>query len=138
LRTLDERLPVDQHKRTILCVDDEETSLILRKLVLEKSGYTVMTAASAIQAMEILGSERIDLVLSDQLMPGETGTELARRIKAIRPALPVVLVSGVNEVPTDAHFADLFISKLEGPENLCQKLREVLTGQIVSAQDGPQ
>jgi CheY-like chemotaxis protein len=127
---------VDQRKRMILCVDDEETSLILRKLVLEKSGFAVMTAGSANQAMEIVGSQPIDLVLSDQLMPGETGTELARRIKAVRPGLPVVLVSGVNEVPIDADFADLFISKLEGPENLCQKVREVLTGGFDAAQEG--
>ncbi len=125
-----------QPKRVILCVDDEENSLILRKLVLEKSGYAVMTAGSATQAMEILGSQAVDLVLSDQLMPDETGTELARRIKASRPGLPVVLVSGVNEVPADASFADLFISKLEGPENLCRKIAEVLTAGFATAGEG--
>ncbi len=129
---------MDQRKRMILCVDDEETSLILRKLVLEKSGFAVMTAASANQAMEILGSQAIDLVLSDQLMPGETGTELAKRIKAVRPGLPVVLVSGVNEVPVDAEFADLFISKLEGPENLCRKVAEMLIAGVAAANEGPQ
>ena len=125
-----------QPKRVILCVDDEENSLILRKLVLEKSGYAVMTAGSATQAMEILGSQAVDLVLSDQLMPDETGTELARRIKASRPSLPVVLVSGVNEVPADANSADLFISKLEGPENLCRKIAEVLTAGFATAGEG--
>ena len=127
---------MDQRKRMILCVDDEETSLILRKLVLEKSGFAVVTAGSANQAMEIVGSQPIDLVLSDQLMPGETGTELARRIKAVRPGLPVLLVSGVNEVPIDADFADLFISKLEGSENLCRKVREVLTAGFDAPQEG--
>ncbi len=125
-----------QPKRVILCVDDEENSLILRKLVLEKSGYAVMTAGSATQAMEILGSQAVDLVLSDQLMPDETGTELARRIKASRPSLPVVLVSGVNEVPADANSADLFISKLEGPENLCRKIAEVLTAGFAASGEG--
>jgi CheY-like chemotaxis protein len=127
---------VAQPKKVILCVDDEENSLILRKLVLEKWGYAVMTAGSARRAMEIVTSQHIDLVLSDQLMPDETGTELAKRIKANRPDLPVVLVSGVNEVPTDASFADLFISKLEGPENLCQKVSEMLAGRVTAAHDG--
>jgi CheY-like chemotaxis protein len=127
---------VVQPKKVILCVDDEENSLILRKLVLEKWGYAVMTAGSARRAMEIITSHHIDLVLSDQLMPDETGTELAKRIKANRPDLPVVLVSGVNEVPTDASFADLFISKLEGPENLCQKVAEMLTGRVAAAHEG--
>ncbi len=127
-----------QLKKVILCVDDEENSLILRKLVLEKWGYAVLTAGSASRAMEIVMSHHIDLVLSDQLMPDETGTELAKRIKANRPDLPVVLVSGVNEVPTDASFADLFISKLEGPENLCQKVAEMLTGRATAAHEGTQ
>jgi two-component system response regulator CpxR len=122
-------------KKVILCVDDEENSLLLRKLVLEKSGYAVLTAGSARQALEILGLQPVDLVLSDQLMPGENGTELARRIKATRPGLPVVLISGVNEVPSDASFADLFISKVEGPENLFQRISEVLAAQASTAEE---
>jgi CheY-like chemotaxis protein len=110
----------------ILCVDDEETPLILRTLVLRKSGYNVVTANSAAKAMEMLDSNHVDLVLSDQLMPGGTGTELAKGIKERRPNLPVVLVSGVNEIPQDAKYADLFISKVEGPVALCEKLSQIL------------
>jgi CheY-like chemotaxis protein len=110
----------------ILCVDDEETPLILRTLVLRKRGYNVVTANSAAKAMEMLDSNHVDLVLSDQLMPGGTGTELAKGIKERRPNLPVVLVSGVNEIPQDAKYADLFISKVEGPVALCEKLSEIL------------
>jgi CheY-like chemotaxis protein len=110
----------------ILCVDDEENPLILRKLVLQKSGYEVVTAGSAKQALEVLASRSIDLVLSDQLMPGITGTELAQRVKTDHPRIPVVIVSGVNEIPADASNADLFISKLEGPLAMSQKISEVL------------
>lgn len=110
----------------ILCVDDEEIPLTLRKLVLQKQGYKVMTANSAAKAMEVLGACHVDLVLSDQLMPGITGSELAKGIKQTRPDLPVVLVSGVNEIPHDAKYADMFISKVEGPVALCRKLSEVL------------
>jgi CheY-like chemotaxis protein len=110
----------------ILCVDDEENPLMLRKLVLQKAGYEVITANSAKQALEVLGSREVDLVLSDQLMPGATGTELAQRVKSINPKLPVVIVSGVNEMPPDASNADLFISKLEGPAYLSQKISDVL------------
>lgn len=113
-------------RNVILCVDDEENPLLLRKLVLQKAGYEVVTANSAKQALEVLGSRKVDLVLSDQLMPGTTGTELAQRVKSIHPRLPVVIVSGVNEMPADASNADLFISKLEGPAFLSQKISDVL------------
>ena len=110
----------------ILCVDDEEIPLTLRKLVLQKQGYHVMTANSAAEALQILEHCHVDLVLSDQLMPGGTGAELAKAIKQTRPDMPVVLVSGVNEIPQDAEHADLFISKVEGPAALCQNIASVL------------
>jgi CheY-like chemotaxis protein len=113
-------------KTVILCVDDEPNSLVLRKLVLQKAGYEVVTASSAVLAMDVLASREVDLVLSDQLMPGQTGTELARQIKTKWPSLPVILISGVNEIPTDADIADLFMSKVEGPVIMCQKINDVL------------
>ena len=120
-------------KSVILCVDDEENPLVLRKMVLQKSGYDVLTATSGSQALEILGSCNIDLILSDQLMPGMTGTQLAKEVKALRPALPVVIVSGVNEIPPDAEHADLFVSKLEGPVALGEKIANILARSSNSA-----
>ena len=114
-------------KPIILCVDDEPNSLVLRKLVLQKAGYGVLTANSAVAALDVLASSQVDLVLSDQLMPGLTGTELARQIKNRWPSLPVILISGVNEIPADAEIADLFMSKVEGPIMMCQNINDVLT-----------
>jgi CheY-like chemotaxis protein len=114
-------------KPVILCVDDEPNSLVLRKLVLQKAGYEVVTASSAILALDVLTSRQVDLVLSDQLMPGLTGTELARQVKTRWPSLPVILISGVNEIPPDAAIADLFMSKVEGPVMMCQNINDVLT-----------
>jgi CheY-like chemotaxis protein len=111
-------------------VDDEQNPLILRKMVLERAGYTVILATSAADALLILSSRDVDLVLSDQLMPGMVGTELARKVKQDNPNLPVIVLSGVNEIPPDAASADLFLSKLEGPERLCDKISSVLAGKI--------
>jgi CheY-like chemotaxis protein len=111
---------------TILCVDDEEIPRMLRKLILQKQGYKVITAASGKEALTLLDEGGINLVLSDQLMPGMSGTELTRLIKANRPATPVILISGVNEIPQDAMYADRFVSKVEGPEPLFQAVAEVL------------
>ena len=110
----------------ILCVDDERVSLKVRSRVLEKAGHEVIQADSAAEALEILHSRPVDLVLTDLLMPGMTGAELAREIKKSKPNLPVVLFSGVNEMPPEDSQADLFLSKLEGPAFLCEKVAEIL------------
>lgn len=111
---------------TILCVDDEETPRTLRKLILQKQGYQVITAASGAEALEVLDRVSIDLVLSDQMMPGMAGTELTKSVKSMRPTMPVILISGVNEIPADASYADRFISKVGGPELLFETVAEVL------------
>jgi len=117
---------MDQRKAMILCVDDEENPLVLRKLVLQKAGYEVLTARSAKEALELTASRPVDLVLSDHLMPGMNGTELAQEIKAAHPNLPVILISGVNELPVGSAHANAFVSKIEGPDALCKEVALVL------------
>lgn len=115
------------NRAVILCVDDEDNPLVLRKLVLQKAGYEVITAKSAQEALQIASSRGIDLVLTDHLMPGVTGAELARQIKAKSPTTRVVLLSGVNEIPVGADAADVFLSKVEGPDSLCKKIAALLS-----------
>lgn len=113
-------------KSVILCVDDEAIPLTLRKSVLEKSGFAVIPASSGAEALAIIETQPVDLVLTDLLMPGLSGTDLARQIKQRRPELPVVLYSGVNEIPDDAECADMFLSKVEGPARMCEKIGNML------------
>jgi len=80
----------------------------------------------------ILEERRVDLVLSDLLMPEVVGTELARIVKERYPGIPVVVVSGVNEIPPEAGYADLFVSKLEGPLALQERLLQVLDGRAAN------
>ena len=111
---------------TILVVDDEEIPRMLRKLILQKQRYNVVAAASGKEALELLDRGGIHLVLSDQMMPGMVGTELTKAVKSTWPELPVILISGVNEIPADASYADRFVSKVEGPELLFKAIAEVL------------
>jgi CheY-like chemotaxis protein len=113
-------------KAIILCVDDEEIPRLLRRLVLQKQGYEVVGVASGKEALEALATTHFDLVLTDQMMPGMAGTELARQIKSTTPTKPVVIISGVNELPVGIEHADLFISKIEGPEALFRGIAEIL------------
>lgn len=110
----------------ILCVDDEEIPRTLRAMVLTRQGFTVLSAASAAQALELLEQHHVDIVLTDQMMPVMVGTELTKIVRALRPQLPIIIVSGVNEIPDDAIFADRFVSKVEGPEALFRNITEVL------------
>ena len=116
---------------TILCVDDEDLPRTLRKLILQKQGYQVITAASGEEALALLERGGIRLVLTDQLMPGMTGTELTKLVKSTRPAMPVILISGVNEIPPDAIYADRFISKVGGPQLLFDTVAEVLAAYAI-------
>ena len=123
---LSQEAALSEHSPLILCVDDEELPLTLRKLVLEKRGYEVITARSLHEATLFLEARHVDLVLTDQLMPGGTGLELARIVKRATPQVPVVLISGINEIPPDADAADLFLSKLEGPAAMCEQISSLL------------
>ena len=87
-------------KATILVVDDE---VALRRILvrqLRNEGYTVLEAGYGLEALEVARNspEPIDLVLSDIVMPGMIGTELAQRLLAEHPGIQVVLMS--------AHFVD--------------------------------
>ena len=120
-------MAADSTGGTILCVDDEDLPRTLRKLILQKQGYQVITASSGEEALVLLERGGIRLVLTDQLMPGMTGTELTKLVKSTKPDMPVILISGVNEIPPDAIYADRFISKVGGPELLFDTVAEVLT-----------
>jgi CheY-like chemotaxis protein len=114
-------------KAAILCVDDEDIPRTLRQLVLQKQGYEVVAVSSGKEALATLATRHFDLVLTDQMMPGMMGTELTRQVKLANPATPVVIISGVNELPADSSYADRFISKIEGPEALFRGIAEVLS-----------
>lgn len=111
---------------TILCVDDEDIPRTLRTLVLQKQGYEVVAVASAAEALEVLERGGISLVLTDQMMPRMTGTELAKRVKAMWPGMPVIVISGLTEITGEPDCVDRFVSKVEGPDQLFRAILEVL------------
>jgi CheY-like chemotaxis protein len=85
--------------RTILFVDDEPSLLEVRRLMFEFMGYSVLTAESGEEALEVLRLHAVDAVVVDYLMPGMDGEETARRIRRMRANLPIILSSGCFSVP---------------------------------------
>ncbi|MCU6454150.1 PAS domain S-box protein [Sphingomonas sp. A2-49] len=87
------------HRGIALLVDDEELVRMSTADMLADLGYAVIEAGSAEEAVRLLAGDRMpDIVVTDHLMPGMTGAELARHIGALRPGLPVLLVSGYADV----------------------------------------
>lgn len=111
-------------KPVILCIDDYAVALMIRRAMFEQRGYEVVIADSGEKGLEIVRSRNIDLVISDHFLQGKTGGEIAREIKALRPNLPIVLLSGAVERPEGTEYADAFICKAED--------RDVLFGTVAS------
>jgi PAS domain S-box-containing protein len=85
--------------RSVLVVDDDDMVRENTAALLEEMGHRVMVAASAEEALELLASAvSIELVITDQLMPGMLGTQLARQIRRGAPAMPILIVSGYAEL----------------------------------------
>jgi PAS domain S-box-containing protein len=85
----------------VLAVDDDSLVLSSTAAMLEDLGHDVMEASSGEKALEIIKDRggQIDLVITDQVMPGMTGLQLAHAIKSLQPNLPVVLATGYAELP---------------------------------------
>jgi CheY-like chemotaxis protein len=113
-------------KRTILCVDDNEQSLSIRKVLLETRGYRVLTCTSGEQALELFKKHPVDLVLTDLIMPGVDGAKLIDEIKTISPHTPAVLLSSRVKVYADTR-ADAFFPKGTAiPADLLERIRLLL------------
>ena len=114
-------------KRTILCVDDNEQSLSIRKVMLETRGYRVVTSHNGREALEIFRRGGIDLLLTDLVMPEVDGNELIRKAKEMSPFTPAILFSGHTKFCTGDSQADLFLPKgAHAPIELLERIRLML------------
>jgi signal transduction histidine kinase/CheY-like chemotaxis protein len=117
---------------TVLIVEDEPGVRDLAHQFLKNAGYKVLEARDGTDALEISGrfDGTIDLLLTDMVMPRMSGLEVARTLRATRPAMKVVIMSGYSDFDVDAGAAERFASmgKPFSMKSLLQKLEEVLHG----------
>jgi CheY-like chemotaxis protein len=111
-------------KSLILCIDDDEVQLQLRKQILENDGFLVLNATTGEEAIQMLRETPVSLVLSDHMLSGTTGTQLAADLKKVKPDVPVVLYSGRS--PESLQNVDCFIAKSEPVPQFLAMIRDLV------------
>jgi CheY-like chemotaxis protein len=113
--------------KTILCVDDQESGLEIRKLLLEAQGYRVLTAATGNQAFDTVRREVPDLVVLDYRLTDISGEEVAKILKRDHPSLPILLLSGYPQIPESAKSAvNAFVVKGDPTDTFLRSIESLL------------
>lgn len=116
-----------QNPHLILCVDDELVGLKVRKILLERVGYQVLTAIDGVSGLALFEKEPVEAVVLDYSMPGMHGGEVAERMRRIKPHVPILLLSAYIGLPPEVtSLVDLYMTKGEGAPILLQKLESLL------------
>ncbi len=114
-------------KKTILCVDDNDQLLSVRKVILETRGYRVLACNNGRDALAVFKQGGVDLVLSDLAMPELDGVELIDSVKTLAPETPAILFSGKVKIYERETRADIFLPKgTYGPAVLLEHIRQLL------------
>ncbi len=115
---------------TILVADDDKNTRLLFSTVLKKAGYTVFTAKDGKEALEVMDSEHIDLVLLDIMMPNIDGYEFTKILRESNCDLPILMVSA-KHMPSDKHKGfqagtDDYMTKPVDDEELLLRIKALL------------
>jgi len=134
--------PANDGARVILVVEDEELVRRTVERMLQQLGHVVLSAASGPDALEIAEAHpgRIDLVLTDVVMPEMSGSALGRRLGEIRPETPVLYMSGYTDVQSrelDELQASVFIQKPFTQSALGERIAQVLADAVAAERRPP-
>ena len=111
----------------VLCVDDETIGLHVRKLLLERAGYRVLTANDGYMGLALFSSEPVDVVVLDYSMPGMHGGEVASKMREMKPHVPILMLSAYVELSEEVTaLVDLAMTKGEGAPVLLERLQSLL------------
>lgn len=120
----------------LLCIDDETVGLKIRKAVLERAGYQVLTAENGFQGLEMFASQPVQLVVLDYAMPGMHGGEVAARMRNTKPNVPILLLSAyVDLAPEVTSLVDLYLTKGSGAPALIHSVGTLLASQFLPLSD---
>ena len=118
---------MEQESHLVLCVDDEQVGLKVRKILLERAGYRVLTALDGSTGLEVFAQEPVQAVVLDYSMPGMHGGEIASQMRQTKPEVPILLLSAyIGLAPEVTSLVDLYMTKGEGAPVLLEKLNRLL------------
>ncbi len=111
----------------VLCVDDEKVGLNVRKMLLERSGYRVLTAPDGPSGLELFETHPVEAVVLDYSMPGMHGGDVAAHMRQSKPDVPILMLSAYVGLPPEVtNLVDAYMTKGEGAPALLAKLQSVL------------
>lgn len=112
---------------TILCVDDEQHGLMIRQMLLERVGYSVLTAGTAREGLALFSRRPVDAVLLDYFLPDLDGGLVATAMRLIKPDVPIILFSVQWSLPAETGtVADAVLGKGQHPIGLLNTLEHLL------------
>jgi len=117
---------------TVLLIDDNAVQAATRQTILKRAGYFAIAALSPQRALDQFRtsefSEEIDLVITDHIMPGMSGSEFVRELRILRPNLPVMVISGLEEAEAEYDGLNvLFRLKPLLPDNLLASVHSLIS-----------
>jgi two-component system response regulator HydG len=89
---------MENQERTLLVVDDERSNLDTLQRIFEREGFRVLLASSGREALEVLRTHRVHVILSDVMMPGMSGVDLLRGVKSVSPEVEIVLMTAYGTI----------------------------------------
>ena len=114
-------------KPTLLCVDDDSQCLEVRRLLFEAFGFSVVTCTDPRQGLRLHRKKHFDAAVLDYQMPFMNGAELAKEMKAVRADVPVMILSGLPELPEGAPvFYDRFLCKTESAHKVASEIQSLI------------
>lgn len=130
--TLNADQPVGSISDAILLVDDNAIQAATRQTILNRAGYSVQTALNPVRALELFQKNEfpvdIGLVITDHIMPVMNGAEFVRHLRKIRPLMPIIVISGLEEAEDEYEGLNIrFLMKPIPPDHLLANLRSLLT-----------
>ena len=122
----------------ILCIDDEDLGLEIRKMVLEREGFSVLTARDGPAGISIFETEQIDAVVVDYAMPGMDGGQVAAVLRQQKPNLPILMLSAYVALPEEVmRVVSVSATKGDGAFTLVEKLKDLLQANTPDGLGGP-
>ena len=119
---------MENETHLVLCVDDELVGLRVRKILLERAGYPVLTAVDGYSGFELFANQPVEAVVLDYAMPGMHGGEVARKMRQTKPEVPILLLSAYVGLPEEvSSLVDVCMTKGEGAPALLEKLGNLLS-----------